>query len=131
MVATLVADLLWVNAELRGTYVIGGAQRRRLLRVLPLPVRGRACSSSGTASRCASTLGLQGDLRGSLPIVALMVGIIALLDDRLQLANGQSPLLIVVCWSRPRCWWSRARRSPRAKWWACIAKWPRAASTSA
>jgi diguanylate cyclase (GGDEF)-like protein/PAS domain S-box-containing protein len=50
----------------------------------------------GHHPQVTSTLGLQGDLRGSLPIVALMVGTIALLDDRLQLASGQSPLLIWV-----------------------------------
>ena len=44
----------------------------------------------------ADTLGLQGDLRGSLPMVALSTGIIALLDDRLQLTNFQSPVLIGV-----------------------------------
>ena len=43
-----------------------------------------------------STRGLQGDLRGSLPIVALMVGVVALLDDRLGLADAQSPLLMGV-----------------------------------
>ena len=47
-------------------------------------------------SRGVDTLGLQGDLRGSLPIVALSTGIIALLDDRLQLTNFESPVLIAV-----------------------------------
>ncbi len=44
----------------------------------------------------ASAHGLQGDLRGSLPVVALMVGTVALLHDRLNLAEGDSPLLMIV-----------------------------------
>ena len=40
--------------------------------------------------------GMQGDLRGSLPVVALMVGVIALLQDRLNLTAGDSPLLVLV-----------------------------------
>ena len=80
----------------------------------------------------ARHFGLQGDLRGSLPIVALMVGIIALLDDRLQLATGQSPVLVVVMLvaatllviAGPGVRHARGRR-------ACIAKWRRGVSTSA
>ena len=87
---------LWINAELRGTYVIGGASDVAYL-VFYLCLFCAPCAiSSGNASRAARHSGLQGDLRGSLPIVALMVGTIALLDDRLNLATGQSPLLVWV-----------------------------------
>jgi diguanylate cyclase (GGDEF)-like protein/PAS domain S-box-containing protein len=95
MVVTLVSDLLWINAELRGTYVIGGASDVGYF-VFYLCMFAAVCLQLGHRQPVASTLGLQGDLRGSLPIVALMVGTIALLDDRLQLASGQSPLLIGV-----------------------------------
>ena len=95
MVVTLVSDLLWVNAELRGTYVIGGASDVGYF-VFYLCMFAAVRHQLGHRHRNASTLGLQGDLRGSLPIFALMVGTIALLDDRLQLASGQSPLLIWV-----------------------------------
>jgi diguanylate cyclase (GGDEF)-like protein/PAS domain S-box-containing protein len=95
MVVTLVSDLLWVNAELRGTYVIGGASDVGYF-VFYLCMFAAARHQLGHRQPNASTLGLQGDLRGSLPIFALMVGTIALLDDRLQLASGQSPLLIWV-----------------------------------
>src|SRR6185369_4604730 len=50
----------------------------------------------GQRQPASAAAGLPGDLRGSLPIVALMVGTIALLDDRLQLANAQSPVLASV-----------------------------------
>jgi diguanylate cyclase (GGDEF)-like protein/PAS domain S-box-containing protein len=95
MVVTLVSDLLWINAELRGTYIIGGASDVGYF-VFYLCMFAAVCYQLGHRQPVASTLGLQGDLRGSLPIVALMVGTIALLDDRLQLASGQSPLLIGV-----------------------------------
>ena len=94
MVVTLVADLLWVNAELRGTYVIGGAQRRRLLRVLPVHVRGRALSARSPPAGRVDARACRATCAARCRIVALMVGTIALLDDRLQLASGQSPLLI-------------------------------------
>jgi diguanylate cyclase (GGDEF)-like protein/PAS domain S-box-containing protein len=95
MVVTLVADLLWINAELRGAYVIGGASDVGYV-VFYLCMFAAVRYQLGDRQATASTLGLQGDLRGSLPIFALMVGTIALLDDRLQLASGQSPLLIWV-----------------------------------
>ena len=57
MVVTLVADLLWVNAELRGAYVIGGASDVGLFRVLPVHVRAPCASSSGTASRRSTRSG--------------------------------------------------------------------------
>ena len=95
MVVTLVSDLLWVNAELRGTYIIGGASDVGYF-VFYLCMFAAVLFQLGHRQPVASTFGLQGDLRGSIPIVALMVGSIALLDDRLQLASGQSPLLIWV-----------------------------------
>jgi len=93
MVVTLVSDLLWINTELRGTYVIGGASDVGYF-AFYLCMFASAYLQMGHRQPVASTLGLQGDLRGSLPIVALMVGTIALLDDRLQLASGQSPWLV-------------------------------------
>ncbi|HEV7609451.1 MAG TPA: EAL domain-containing protein [Steroidobacteraceae bacterium] len=95
MVVTLVSDLLWINAELRGTYKIGGASDVGYF-VFYLCMFAAAHYQLGHRRPGASTFGLQGDLRGSLPIVALMVGTIALLDDRLNLATAQSPLLIWV-----------------------------------
>jgi diguanylate cyclase (GGDEF)-like protein/PAS domain S-box-containing protein len=95
MVVTLVADLLWINAELRGTYVIGGPSDIAYF-VFYICMFAAARYQLGQHQPGSSTSGLQGDLRGSLPIVALMVGTIALLDDRLNLATGQSPLLVWV-----------------------------------
>ncbi|HET9473347.1 MAG TPA: hypothetical protein VFO82_05605, partial [Steroidobacteraceae bacterium] len=95
MVVTLVADLLWVNAELRGEYELGSSiDVAYLYFYLCLFLSARA--QRRYRSPGADTLGLQGDLRGSLPMVALSTGIIALLDDRLQLTNFESPLLIGV-----------------------------------
>jgi len=93
MVVTLVSDLIWINAELRDAYVIGGASDVGYF-AFYLCMFASAYLQLGHRQPVASTLGLQGDLRGSLPIVALMVGTIALLDDRLQLASGQSPWLV-------------------------------------
>jgi len=95
MLATMVSDLLWINGELRGTYVIGGASDIGYF-VFYLCIFAAVRHQFGGRQPVASTPGLQGHLRGSLPIIALMVGAIALLDDRLQLASGQSPLLIWV-----------------------------------
>jgi diguanylate cyclase (GGDEF)-like protein/PAS domain S-box-containing protein len=95
MVVTLVADLLWINSELRGTYVIGGPSDIAYF-VFYICMFAAARYQLGQRQPGSSTSGLQGDLRGSLPIVALMVGTIALLDDRLNLATGQSPLLVWV-----------------------------------
>jgi hypothetical protein len=95
MVVTLVSDLLWINAELRGTYVIGGASDVGYF-AFYLCMFAAARFQLGQRQPVAATAGLQGDLRGSLPIVALMVGTIALLDDRLNLATTQSPLLVGV-----------------------------------
>jgi diguanylate cyclase (GGDEF)-like protein/PAS domain S-box-containing protein len=95
MVATLVADLLWVNAELRGNYEVGGGIDFAYFFFYLCLFMG-AWAQRRHRRPTSDTLGLQGDLRGSLPIVALATGIIALLDDRLQLTNFQSPLLIAV-----------------------------------
>ena len=94
MVSTLIADLLWVVAELNENYHPGAvidlfyplyyvcvvmslhAQRRDRLQV--------------------ATRGLLGDLRGSLPVVALMVGVVALLNEKLNLGDSDSPVLIGV-----------------------------------
>ena len=95
MVAMLVADLLWVNAELRSAYEVGmGIDVAYLYFYLCLFMSARAQRQNRRPG--ADTLGLQGDLRGSLPIVALSTGMIALLDDRLELTNFQSPVLIAV-----------------------------------
>jgi diguanylate cyclase (GGDEF)-like protein/PAS domain S-box-containing protein len=96
MVVTLVSDLLWVNSELRGTYTIGGGASDVGYFVFYLCMFAAARYQLGHRQPVSSTFGLQGDLRGSLPIVALMVGTIALLDDRLHLADAQSPLLVSV-----------------------------------
>jgi diguanylate cyclase (GGDEF)-like protein/PAS domain S-box-containing protein len=95
MVVTLVSDLIWINGELRGTYVVGGPSDVGYF-LFYLCMFAAARYQLGHRQVAASTLGLQGDLRGSLPIVALMVGTIALLDDRLHLATAQSPLLVSV-----------------------------------
>jgi diguanylate cyclase (GGDEF)-like protein/PAS domain S-box-containing protein len=95
MVMTLVADLLWVNAELRQDYEVGAPiDSVYFAFYLCLVIAGR-CQLLDR-QKASATLGLAGDLRGSLPIVALMVGTIALLDAKLGLASGQSPLLIIV-----------------------------------
>ena len=86
----LVADLLWVNAELRGDYEVGaGIDFAYFLFYLCLFMG--AWAQRRHRRPTSDTLGLQGDLRGSLPVVALATGIIALLDDRLQLTNFESP----------------------------------------
>jgi diguanylate cyclase (GGDEF)-like protein/PAS domain S-box-containing protein len=95
MVATLVADLLWVNAELRGAYAVGGGIDFAYF-FFYLCLFMSAWTQRRHQRPTSDLLGLQGDLRGSLPIVALVTGIIALLDDRLQLTNFQSPQLILV-----------------------------------
>lgn len=94
-VAMLIGDLLWINAELRDQYTFGSASDVvYFVYYLGLFIAVRAQLVAPTAA--TATHGLQGDLRGSLPIVALMAGAIALLDDRLQLGNVQSPVLIAV-----------------------------------
>jgi diguanylate cyclase (GGDEF)-like protein/PAS domain S-box-containing protein len=94
MVSTLVADLLWVVAELNENYQPGAAID------LFYPVYYVCVVLSLDAQRrqrvTVSTRGLQGDLRGSLPVVALMVGVVALLNEKLNLAGADSPVLIGV-----------------------------------
>jgi diguanylate cyclase (GGDEF)-like protein/PAS domain S-box-containing protein len=94
MVATLVADLLWVVAELDENYQPGAAID------LFYPVYYVCVTMSLEAQRRdranVATRGLQGDLRGSLPVVALMVGVVALLNEKLSLAGSDSPVLIGV-----------------------------------
>jgi diguanylate cyclase (GGDEF)-like protein/PAS domain S-box-containing protein len=94
MVATLVADLLWVVAELDESYQPGAAID------LFYPVYYLCVIQSLNLQRTqranAGTRGLQGDLRGSLPVVALMVGVVALLNDKLNLAGADSPILVIV-----------------------------------
>jgi diguanylate cyclase (GGDEF)-like protein/PAS domain S-box-containing protein len=95
MVVSMVGDMLWVNAELREDYVLGGSSDVVYFAYylcLFMAVRQQLVLKRPAGS----TFGLQGDLRGSLPIVALMVGTIALLDDRLGLGQFQSPVLIIV-----------------------------------
>jgi diguanylate cyclase (GGDEF)-like protein/PAS domain S-box-containing protein len=95
LVVSLVADLLWVNAELRNAYSAGAAiDSAYLLFYLCLLICAR--EQRRYRNPGVETFGLQGDLRGSLPMVALSTGIIALLDDRLELTNFQSPVLIAV-----------------------------------
>jgi diguanylate cyclase (GGDEF)-like protein/PAS domain S-box-containing protein len=94
MVATLFADLLWVSSELSENYEAGAAID------LFYPVYYLCALLSVNAQRNergnTATRGLQGDLRGSLPVVALMVGVVALLNDRLGLESAASPLLVTV-----------------------------------
>jgi diguanylate cyclase (GGDEF)-like protein/PAS domain S-box-containing protein len=94
LITTMVADLLWVNAELGKTYEVGaGIDAVYPVYYIFLWLSANAQRSERTNT---STRGLQGDLRGSLPVVALMVGAVALLHDRLDLAEGDSPLLLTV-----------------------------------
>jgi hypothetical protein len=58
MVVTLVADLLWINAELRGTYVIGGASDI-LYSVFYVCMFAAVRYQLGHHPPVASTLGLQ------------------------------------------------------------------------
>jgi diguanylate cyclase (GGDEF)-like protein/PAS domain S-box-containing protein len=94
IVTTLIADLLWVHAELRDGYEIGAA----IDLIYPAYYLFMVLSADAQRNERPqlSTRGLQGDLRGSLPVVALMVGVVALLSDRLDLAEGDSPLLVGV-----------------------------------
>ena len=95
LVATLVADLLWIHSQLSGAYELG-APLDLAYYVFYLCMLMSVRSQREQVHQAVNTRGLPGDLRGSLPIVALMVGAIALLNDRLQIADGQSPLLIMV-----------------------------------
>jgi diguanylate cyclase (GGDEF)-like protein/PAS domain S-box-containing protein len=95
VLVTLVADLLWVNQELRGEYYLGNSIDL-VYYVFYLCLMMAAHCEHQRRAPGLDTTGLQGDLRGSLPMVALSAGIIALLDDRLELTSFQSPLLIAV-----------------------------------
>ncbi len=94
-VVTLVADLLWVGAELRGEYRIGGVSDIIYL-IYYLCLLTAAYQLSDRRAAAAPTHVLQGDLRGSLPLVALMVGMIAMLHDQLALATTNSAVLIAA-----------------------------------
>jgi diguanylate cyclase (GGDEF)-like protein/PAS domain S-box-containing protein len=94
LVTTLVADLLWVNAELGNVYEIGSSID--LFYPLYYLFFWMSANAQRREHHHASTRGLQGDLRGSLPVMALMVGTVALLHDRLSLSEGDSPLLMLV-----------------------------------
>ena len=96
MVATMVADLLWVNSQLVGSDIFSGVGINFAYFLFYLCLVLCARSERRRRRPVADTQGLQGDLRGSLPMVAMSAGIIALLDDVLELTNFQSPLLIAV-----------------------------------
>jgi len=93
-VATLIADLLWVNAELGKQYTVGAPMD--LVYVFYYMLMVLSVNAQRHERGHAETRGLQGDLRGSLPIVALMVGVVALLNNRLGIADAQAPLLMIV-----------------------------------
>ncbi len=95
LVATLVADQLWINAELADSYEVG-APIDLVYHVFYLCLVMSANAQRAQPNHSMGTRGLPGTLRGSLPIVALMVGVVALLNDRLQTTGMQSPLLIAV-----------------------------------
>src|SRR4029079_1970392 len=65
MVATLVADLLWVNAELRGAYAVGGGIDFAYFSFY-LCLFMSAWTQRRHQRPPSDLLGLQGDLRGSL-----------------------------------------------------------------
>ncbi len=95
LVATLVSDLVWVNTQLRQD-ADTAAPMDLVYHIFYLCMVASAHTQRQQRKLNSSTGGLHGDLRGSLPIVALMVSVVALLDDRLQLANIQSPVLVFV-----------------------------------
>ena len=95
LVATLAADMLWIHAELAHSYQVG-APIDLVYHVFYLCLVMSANAQREHPSQTLRTRGLPGALRGSLPVVALMVGVVALLSDRLQVTHSQSPLLITV-----------------------------------
>ena len=95
LVATLVSDLVWVNTQLRQDSDTA-LPMDLVYHIFYLCMVASAHTQRQQRKLNSSTGGLQGDLRGSLPLVALMVGVVALLDDRLQLAHIQSPVLVFV-----------------------------------
>jgi diguanylate cyclase (GGDEF)-like protein/PAS domain S-box-containing protein len=92
---TLIADLLWVNAELSKAYQLGKPMDL-IYQVFYLCLLMCARAQRTQPRTPSNPQGLPGTLRGSLPVVALMVGVVALLTDRLHLARFESPLLIFV-----------------------------------
>ena len=92
---TLIADLLWVNAELSKAYQVGKPMDL-IYQFFYLCLLMCARAQRTQPRMTSNPQGLPGALRGSLPIVALMVGVVALLTDRLHLAKFESPLLIFV-----------------------------------
>jgi diguanylate cyclase (GGDEF)-like protein/PAS domain S-box-containing protein len=92
---TLIADLLWVNAELSKAYQVGKPMDL-IYQFFYLCLLMCARAQRTQPKTTSNPQGLPGALRGSLPIVALMVGVVALLTDRLHLAKFESPLLIFV-----------------------------------
>ena len=96
MMAMMVADLLWVRDQLRGTAVVGSALINLSYYTFYVCLAMSARAERGSRRPAADTRGLQGDLRGSLPMMALSAGIIALLDELLGLTHIQSPVLIMV-----------------------------------
>ena len=96
MLAMALADLLWVKDQLRGTSIVGSAIINLSYFTFYLCLAMSARAERGPRRPATDTRGLQGDLRGSLPMMALSAGIIALLDNLLRLTNIESPVLIVV-----------------------------------
>ena len=94
LVASLFADLLWVGAELDEAYEMGAPIDLIYLAYYFFLVVSLNAQRNEKAN--VITRGMQGDLRGSLPVVALMVGVMALLNVTLNLANADSPVLIGV-----------------------------------
>ena len=94
LVATLVADMLWVSAELRDAYIVGAPMDSVYLAFYFFLVLSANAQRRERVN--VSTRGLQGDLRGSLPVVALMIGVVALLNDRLNITESDSPVLVIV-----------------------------------
>ena len=93
--ATLIADLLWVNAELSKAYDVGKPMDL-VYYVFYICLLMFARAQRTQKKQNSNTQGMPGVLRGSLPVVALMVGVIALLTSQLHLVDFQSPLLIFV-----------------------------------
>ncbi|MBC7973828.1 MAG: hypothetical protein H7138_02500, partial [Myxococcales bacterium] len=78
LVATLVSDLVWVNTQLRQDSDTA-LPMDLVYHIFYLCLVASAYTQRQQRKLNSSTGGLQGDLRGSLPLVALMVGVVALL----------------------------------------------------
>jgi diguanylate cyclase (GGDEF)-like protein/PAS domain S-box-containing protein len=95
MIATLVTDLVWINQELNKSYQLGGLLDLgyyAFYLFLAVAAREQGIRRAATSA----TAGLHGDLRGALPNLALMVGVVALLDHQLKLTAFESPVLALV-----------------------------------